>query len=194
MQSLVEADAVILVDDVIPLFQVAERAQEVSLPGGADAPSRYFLSEKLLLADDGQVQVGKEKTPAQSAFPQAQFAGSRETQGFVEQRAFRQSDGQLIVFQEVAHPLQAFPAGAEKRHQHSRLQPGPDPLDQRGKQGVFASGTPLEVAESRIRLQGKEKGFSFGRKGIGFPFGKKFRPSVKGQSLQNHPLKTAHLF
>ncbi|OPY07293.1 MAG: hypothetical protein A4E66_02068 [Syntrophus sp. PtaB.Bin001] len=121
LQPPVETDAVILVNDIISFFQVAERAQKISFPHGPAASPDYLFPEKLLLADGGQFQVGEKKAPAQSSFPQTQHSRPGMVESLADKGILRHPDGQIVIFQKMAHSLHIFFPGAQECHQHAFL-------------------------------------------------------------------------
>ncbi len=179
LEAPVAADALLGVNDEIPLGQFPEGLEEIPLPGRADPPPEDLLPEDLLLGEDDEVHAGEVEASADPALPEEKGAGGAIFFDPVEEGSRRFPDGEVVPREELAHPLHALLSAADEDDPVPLREPAPDLLRERPEDAGLFRFRPGRPADGDVPPQMEPDG----RTGVVFgPEGKTFEMELP------HPL------
>src|SRR5690606_17178490 len=100
LEALVDADAVVGVDDEVALVELAEGLQEVALAGPGGPASARLLPEDLLLAHDDKARPGQGEAPGDLPLAENKASlGAPRRAELLEEGLLRVCHGQRVVLQ-----------------------------------------------------------------------------------------------
>ncbi len=133
LESPVDADAVVDMDDEITLLELTERPEEVAFMDRPSLFSTDLRAENLFVAEDDQPEAGKDKATRQAALRENQFTPAVVFQKRADDITVRAAGLQAVILQEAGHLLHLRLAAAEQVHEISFFPPRPELFHQRLK-------------------------------------------------------------